>query len=194
MVLLHLRVPHITSLYGSLARNPIPLNSLETRWLRKKWRFLFVTVNTGLQGYLSDSRTLRRYFNEALMTSFVSILEGDVIVFSKTEDQHLNDIKKMFKTLGEANLKVQLDKCKFLHKEVEFLGLSFLQKDKSNQSGSNSWLPRTKKELKEDFRLIQLLSKICEGLCKISQAPDITPKRWRRYDFKVKIFYCVNKL
>ncbi len=46
----------------------------------------------------------------------------DIIIFSRTEDEHLNHIKKVFATLEEANIKVQLDKCKFFKKEVEFLG------------------------------------------------------------------------
>ena len=47
----------------------------------------------------------------------------DIIIFSsKSEEDHENDLGNIFRTLEQANMKVQLDKCKFFEKEVEFLG------------------------------------------------------------------------
>lgn len=46
----------------------------------------------------------------------------DIIIFSKSENEHFEHIGNIFKTLEEANMKVQLDKCNFFKKEVEFLG------------------------------------------------------------------------
>lgn len=46
----------------------------------------------------------------------------DIIIFSKTEDEHFEHIKNIFRALEESNMKVQLDKCNFFKKEVKFLG------------------------------------------------------------------------
>ncbi|XP_058826825.1 uncharacterized protein LOC131686848 [Topomyia yanbarensis] len=46
----------------------------------------------------------------------------DVIVFGKTLNEHLKNLKIILETLNNANLKIQLDKCEFLHSEIEFLG------------------------------------------------------------------------
>lgn len=46
----------------------------------------------------------------------------DIIIFSKNEEDHIKDIEEIFKTLQDANMKVQLDKSEFFKKEVEFLG------------------------------------------------------------------------
>lgn len=46
----------------------------------------------------------------------------DIIIFGKTESQHFENLEIIFKTLENANLKVQIDKCDFLKNEVEFLG------------------------------------------------------------------------
>ena len=46
----------------------------------------------------------------------------DIVIYSKSEDDHIRDIHNVFKTLEEANMKVQLDKCHFFKQEVEFLG------------------------------------------------------------------------
>lgn len=46
----------------------------------------------------------------------------DIIIFSKTEDDHVRHIQDIFHTLNRARMKVQLDKCRFFEKQVEFLG------------------------------------------------------------------------
>lgn len=46
----------------------------------------------------------------------------DVIVCGETLNDHLLNLDTILKKLNNANLKVQLDKSEFLHKEIEFLG------------------------------------------------------------------------
>ncbi len=46
----------------------------------------------------------------------------DVIVFSKTFQQHLSDLREIFDRLREQNLKLSPTKCKFFRQEVTFLG------------------------------------------------------------------------
>lgn len=46
----------------------------------------------------------------------------DIIVFSTSLTEHIDNLAKIFKTLRKHNLKVQLDKSEFLQKEVAFLG------------------------------------------------------------------------
>lgn len=46
----------------------------------------------------------------------------DIIVFSNGLNEHINSLKIVFEKLSRARLRVQVDKCEFLRKEVEFLG------------------------------------------------------------------------
>lgn len=46
----------------------------------------------------------------------------DIIIFGKTLDEHLKNLKIVLETLRKANFKIQPDKCEFLKTEVEFLG------------------------------------------------------------------------
>lgn len=46
----------------------------------------------------------------------------DVIIFGKTLEETLKNLEVILKALNDANLKIQLDKSEFLHKEIEFLG------------------------------------------------------------------------
>ena len=45
-----------------------------------------------------------------------------MIIFGRNEEEHLHNLEVVFKTLENAHIKVQIDKCIFLIDEVEFLG------------------------------------------------------------------------
>jgi hypothetical protein len=46
----------------------------------------------------------------------------DIIVFSKTKEEHFNNLRKIFKLLDEANLKMKLSKWECLCRSVHYLG------------------------------------------------------------------------
>ena len=46
----------------------------------------------------------------------------DIIIFSKTPQEHLTHIRKPFEKLWPANLSMKLSKCHFFPKEIQYLG------------------------------------------------------------------------
>jgi hypothetical protein len=46
----------------------------------------------------------------------------DIIVFSKTKEEHLTNLERIFDLLKEADLKLGLSKCKFMCESVQYLG------------------------------------------------------------------------
>ena len=67
------------------------------------------------------------YFQE-LMTgilkdfNFAIAYLDDIIIFSKTPQEHLSHIRKVFKKLRSAKLSMKLSKCNFFSKEIQYLG------------------------------------------------------------------------
>lgn len=53
---------------------------------------------------------------------FCLVYMDDIIVFSPSLQEHTIHLRKVFNQLKEAHLKIQLDKCEFFKKEVQFLG------------------------------------------------------------------------
>ena len=45
----------------------------------------------------------------------------DLLIYSKTFEEHIEHIRKVFEKLREANLIMKLKKCKFCMPNVEFL-------------------------------------------------------------------------
>lgn len=46
----------------------------------------------------------------------------DIIVHSKTREDHINHLHLVFKELQKGNIQIQLDKCKFMEEKIKFLG------------------------------------------------------------------------
>ena len=46
----------------------------------------------------------------------------DIIIFSKTEEEHLEHLETIFNRLREAGLKLKLQKCSFFKKHIQYLG------------------------------------------------------------------------
>ena len=67
------------------------------------------------------------YFQE-LMTdilkdfNFTIAYLDDIIIFSKTPQEHLSHIRMVFEKLKSANLSMKKSKCNFFSKEIQYLG------------------------------------------------------------------------
>ena len=67
------------------------------------------------------------YFQE-LMTgilkdfNFAIAYLDDIIIFSRTLQEHLLHIRKVFKKLWSAKLTIKMSKCNFFSKEIQYLG------------------------------------------------------------------------
>jgi hypothetical protein len=59
---------------------------------------------------------------------FVIIYLDDILIFSKTEEEYKEYIKKILRKLIDENLRIKIEKTKFYAKEVDFLGFIIDQK------------------------------------------------------------------
>ncbi|GBN93715.1 Retrovirus-related Pol polyprotein from transposon 17.6 [Araneus ventricosus] len=46
----------------------------------------------------------------------------DIIIIGRTFEEHLNNLRKVFKRLQKANLKLSPKKCRFFQNEVTYVG------------------------------------------------------------------------
>ena len=53
---------------------------------------------------------------------FVSVYIDDILVFSRTLDDHLLHLQRVIERIVEVGLKLKPSKCKFIQKELEYLG------------------------------------------------------------------------
>lgn len=92
--------------------------------------FEFLRMNFGLCG---AAQTFQRFIDSVLRDLAVNSPEGrrkvtlfayvdDILIASKSEQAHLEDLDAFFARLQSYGLHVNLQKCKFLANELEFLG------------------------------------------------------------------------
>lgn len=62
------------------------------------------------------------------MDQFVAVYVDDLLIYSKTEEEHLLHLQKVFEQIERANMTLNLKKCVFFKTEVPFLG--FMVSDK----------------------------------------------------------------
>ncbi len=79
----------------------------------KVMSFGFKTAPPFFQRVLS--RILRGIHN-------ILVYLDDILVYTKTVGEHLTVLRKVFKKLSEANIKLKLPKCTLLHHRLEYLG------------------------------------------------------------------------
>ena len=76
-------------------------------------------------GLTNAPATFQRLINNVLrpaLKKYALVYLDDVIIFSKTIEEHIQHIESVFNLLRNAGLKIKLSKCTFLQREVEYLG------------------------------------------------------------------------
>ncbi len=63
------------------------------------------------------TRILQPYLN-----NFFVVYLDDILIYSKTEEEHLKHIEIILEILKQNKLYANKEKCKFLQAEIEFLG------------------------------------------------------------------------
>ncbi len=97
----------------------------------------------------------------------------DILLFSKTFEEHLERLEMVLKRLAETGLKVKLGKCCFLQDSVRFLGhqvsVQGISPDPGKVAAVSNWkIPETVKELRSFLGFCSYYRKFIEGFSKIA--------------------------
>jgi hypothetical protein len=99
----------------------------KTAFVTRNGQYQFRVVPFGLTG---APGAFCRYVDNALrdvMWKCCLVYVDDIVVWSKTVEEHKKDLEEVFKRLHAAGLKLKLSKCEFFMDEITYLG--FLVRD-----------------------------------------------------------------
>ena len=119
------------------------------------------------------------YFQE-LMTcilidfNFAIAYLDNIIIFSKTPEEHLTHIRKVFEKLHSGNLSMKLSKCHFFSKEIQYLGHILSTKGicplPSKTQAIQQMQPQTTpKQVQAFLGLVQYYRKFIKNFAKIAK-------------------------
>lgn len=112
---------------------------------------------------------LREYIGKICL-----VYMDDIIVYSTSLQEHLENLTKIFTCLQKYNMKIQLDKSEFLRKEVAFLGHVVtpegVKPNPSKISAIKTWpIPKTDKELRGFLGILGYYRKFIQDFAKIAK-------------------------
>lgn len=85
-------------------------------------QYKFNVVPLGLTNAPASFSSMMRTVLSDVLDKFVVAYLNDIMIYSKTKEEHLAHLRKVFSILRKNGLYVKLSKCTFLQEQTEFLG------------------------------------------------------------------------
>jgi hypothetical protein len=116
---------------------------------------------------------MNKVFMEYL-NKFIVVFINDILVYSKSEEEHEEHLRLALQKLREHRLYAKLSKCEFWMKQVDFLGHVILKggisMDPSKVQDVLSWnAPTSVGDIQSFLRLAGYYQRFIEGFSKISK-------------------------
>ena len=142
-------------------------------------------------GLKTASAVFCRYVDRILGSmKFETVLPylDDLLLFSKTPEEHLGVCERLFKQLGKFNMTLGAKKCTFFAKSVGFLGhvvdTNGIRTDPAKIKAISSWeLPTSHKEMESALGLFAYYRRFLPGYSKLEKPlrEKLThPAQWKK--------------
>ena len=131
-------------------------------------------------GLCNAPATFQRMMEAVLrpfLTKFAMVYLDDIIIFSKTPEEHLDHILQVLHALDKHHLRIKLSKCEFFKTEMLFLGHRIIMKDHGVELKANpekvrklrEWEePRSSKDVERFLGLANYYSRMIKGYAGIA--------------------------
>lgn len=151
-----------------------PRDTKKTAFTVEGGHFEYIRMPFGLKNAPSTFQRVMDNVLKELSGTICLVYLDDIIVFSTSLQEHMESLKKVFQRLREANLKVQMDKSEFLHKEIAFLGHIVTREGiKPNPDKIDAIkhypIPKTQKEIKAFLGLLGYYRKFIKDFAKLTK-------------------------
>lgn len=164
-----------------------PDNREKTAFSTHNGHYEFLRMPFGLK---NAPATFQRMMNNVLrahVNKICVIYMDDILVFSTSLQEHVENLGKVFETLRKANLKVSLNKSDFMKKETDFLG-HVVTRDgikpnpKRVEGIQKQIIPKTVKEIQSFLGLSGYYRKFIPDYAKIAKPMTLRLKKDSKID------------
>jgi hypothetical protein len=149
-----------------IAEEDIPKTAFRTRYGHYEWRVMpFSLTNAHATFQALMNNVLRTFLDD-----FVIVYLDDILIYSKTPQEHLVHVDKVLTALCKARLYAGLDKCAFAVREVAFSGHIVsgegIKVDPKKVGAVRKWpLPRNVTEIRSSIGVLSttMLTRHCHS-------------------------------
>jgi len=99
-----------------------PGDKWKTAFRTKYRHYKFLVIPIELINIPTAFQTYINQILKDLIDDFYIIYLNDILIFSKTEKEHMKHLQKVYQQLRKYKLYTKLSKCSFYQKKMEFLG------------------------------------------------------------------------
>ena len=123
----------------------------------------------------------------------------DIIIFSRSEEEHLDHLEQVFQRLKEAGLKLSLEKCSFFKKHIQYLGHLLSEEGiqplpEKLESIAKMPRPKNQKEVKQFLGLISYYRKFVPRFADISRVLNKLTRKDEEVKWTPECEKCFNML
>lgn len=132
------------------------------------------------------AKTMAHIF-KPFINKFVLIYLDDILVYSKTEEEHYEHLRQVFETLRQYKLYCKPHKCQFMKEEVAYLGhvvtRDGVKPDPKKIAAVDGWVvPKTVKQLRSFLGFANYFRKFIQGYSRmVSPLTDLTKNVCKKF-------------
>jgi len=176
-------------------KEDIPKTAFKTHF----GQYEFKVLSFGLCNAPATFMTLMNSIFKDELNNYVSVYLDDILIYSKTEEEHLVHLTNVFEKLRKNQLFVNLEKCEFLKDDMEFLGHVIskegIKVDEQKVRTIKEWKePKDVKELRSFLGLTNYYRKFIKDYAKIANPLTDLLKEKQPYIWETKQQQSFNDL
>ena len=145
----------------------------KTAFRTRYGHYEFKVMPFGLTNAPATFQALMNEIFRPYLDDFVVVYLDDILIYSKSKEEHLEHLQKILTALRDNKLFGKLSKCEFFKTEVEYLGHVISEKgiqvDPKKTSAIKEWpIPKSVTELRSFLGLANYYRKFVQDFAKIT--------------------------
>lgn len=151
-----------------------PKDVTKTAFTVENGHYEYTRMPFGLKNAPATFQRIMDGVLKELQNKICLVYMDDIIIYSTSLIEHIQNLRKVFNALKNANLKIQLDKSEFLQREVKFLGHIITEEgirpnpDKI-KAVRDYPIPKSPKEIKQFLGLLGYYRKFIKDFAKLTK-------------------------
>ena len=161
----------LASGYYQIAMHPDDQH--KTAFVTPMGLFEYTRMPMGLSSAPATFQRLMQSTMSDFIFQFLLVYLDDLLVYSKTFDEHLAHLDRLLQRIIDAGLKLKMDKCQFLRRQVHYLGHTISAEGVSCEAGKveavKNWpVPATTTALRSFLGFASYYRRFIQGFSKIA--------------------------
>ena len=145
-----------------------------TAFLTPSGRYQFKRLPMGISSAPRSFQAVLNAIFANVSYKFILVYMDDLLIYSRTFEEHMSHLDQVFRLLESANLKLKRPKCHFCTSSIEYLGFVINSRGISPSAGKVEAIrsfpvPATKSKLRSFIGMAQFLRKFIRNFSKIAK-------------------------